>query len=99
MIIYALIVALVVSVFLHSNPFFPFLKKKSAGHWLSVLFLPPTCSRRRDFRRAHQVADVLLQELVVVVELVVFFLDGFDAVEDFDEGFLEDFGVSVTALC
>ena len=59
-------------------------------------FLPSTCGASGcDLRRRHQVADVLLEELVVAVELVVFFFHGFDAVEDLEEGLLEDFGVSV----
>lgn len=36
-----------------------------------------------------------MQELVVRVELVVFFLYSFDAVEDFEKGFVELLCVSV----
>jgi hypothetical protein len=42
-------------------------------------------ARRCDLASAHQVANVLLQELVVVIELVMFFANGFDAVEDCEE--------------
>lgn len=49
---------------------------------------------RGDLGGGHQVTDVFLEEFVVVVEFVVFFLDGFDACEDFEEGGLQGFGVS-----
>lgn len=53
-------------------------------------------TRRSDLGCRHQVADILLEEFVVVVQLVVFFLDSFDSVEDLEEGELEGFGVSVS---
>lgn len=46
-----------------------------------------------DLRCGHQVANVFLQELVVRVEFVVFFLDRFYAVEQGEEGIMEDFGM------
>lgn len=49
----------------------------------------------RDFTRTHEVANVLLEKLVVVVELVVLLLDGLDAVEDHDERVLQSQGMSV----
>ena len=57
-------------------------------------FLCPPAARRRDFARAHEIANVFLQELVVAVQLVVLLLDGLDAVEDHDERVLERLGVS-----
>src|SRR3569833_1314258 len=57
------------------------------------LFLVPT-ARRCNLAGAHEVSDVLLKELVMVVELVVFFLDGFDAVEDGEQRVLQGFGMS-----
>ena len=62
---------------------------------LFSLFLPPARASRCDLRSRHQVANVLLQELVIVVQLVVLLLDGLDAVEDLEEGLLEGFCVSV----
>jgi hypothetical protein len=47
-----------------------------------------------DFASAHQVANVLLQELVVVIKLVVLFANGFDTVEDGKKGVLQGFGMS-----
>jgi hypothetical protein len=47
-----------------------------------------------DFASAHQIANVLLQELVVVIKLVVLFANGFDTVEDGKERILQRFGVS-----
>jgi len=44
-----------------------------------------SATTRRDFTRAHEIADVLLEKLVVVVELVVLLFHGFDAVKDHDE--------------
>lgn len=38
---------------------------------------------------AHEVADVLLEELVVTVELVVFLLHGLYPVEEQQKGFLQ----------
>jgi len=40
---------------------------------------------RGDLGCRHQIPDVFLQELVVVVEFVVLFLDGLDAVEDLEQ--------------
>lgn len=48
---------------------------------------------RSDLARAHQVADVLLQELVVAVEFVVFLLDSLYSVEDHEERILKCLGV------
>ena len=56
------------------------------GRW-SRLFLDPA-TRRRDLASAHQVANVFLKELVVVVELVVLLANGLDTVEDGDERIL-----------
>ena len=51
-----------------------------------------TCGR--DFASAHQVTNVFLQELVVVIKLVVLFANGFDTVEDSKKGVLQGFGMS-----
>lgn len=52
-----------------------------------LLFLAlGTCSG--DLASGHEITDVLLKELVVVVELVVLLSYGLDAVEDGEEGFL-----------
>ena len=45
------------------------------------LLLLPACTSRCDLRRRHQISDVFLEELVVIIELVVLFLHRFDAVE------------------
>ena len=42
-----------------------------------------------DLARTHEVANVLLEKLVVAVELVVFLLDGLYPVEEQQEGFLQ----------
>ncbi len=39
-----------------------------------------------------------MQELVVVIQLVMLFLDSFDAIEDLEEGELEGLCVSVTTV-
>jgi hypothetical protein len=41
-----------------------------------------------NFAGAHQVANVLLQKLVVVVKLIVLFANGFNAVKDGKERIL-----------
>lgn len=48
-----------------------------------------------DLAGAHEVADVLLEKLVVVVQLVVLLLDRLDAVENRQERILECLGVSI----
>jgi hypothetical protein len=48
-----------------------------------------------NFASAHQVANVLLQKLIVVVKLIVLFANGFNAVEDGKERILECFRMSV----
>lgn len=53
---------------------------------------------RGDLGGAHEVTNVLLQKLVVVVELVVLLADGLDAVEDGDEGLLQRLCMSATGL-
>ena len=57
-----------------------------------------TAAGRCDFTCAHQIANVLLEELVVAVELVVLFANGFDSVEDSKERFLECLGVPIHRL-
>lgn len=49
---------------------------------LEVGSLLALATRRCDLASAHQVANVLLQKLVIVIKLVMFFTNGFDAVED-----------------
>lgn len=49
---------------------------------------------RGDLAGGHEIANVLLEELVVAVELVVLFADGFDAVEDGEQRLLECLRVS-----
>jgi hypothetical protein len=66
-------------------------QRQSLQRYLSLLSLATRCG---NLAGAHQVTNILLQELVVVVELVVLFLDRFDAMEDCDEGVLQSFGVS-----
>jgi hypothetical protein len=61
------------------------------------LFLA-TGSRSRDFAGAHQVANVFLQEFVVVVQLVVLFPDGFKSVEEGNERILESLCVSLELI-
>ena len=56
----------------------------------SLLASTSGCS---DLARAHQFTNVALQELVVVIQLIVFLADGFDAVEDGHERVLKCFGV------
>lgn len=43
---------------------------------------------------AHEIANVLLQELVIVVKFVVLFTHCLDTVEDGDERILQGFGMS-----
>jgi hypothetical protein len=52
-------------------------------------FLRPTAASSRNLARRHQVANVLLEELVMVVQLVVLLLDRLDLVEERSEGLLE----------
>jgi hypothetical protein len=59
----------------------------------SNLFLPPVRASRRDLRGRHQISNIFLQELVVVVQLVVLMLDSLNTVEDLEERILEDFCV------
>lgn len=47
-------------------------------------FLFAARAGRGDLRGRHQVADVLLEELVIRVQLVVFFFNSFDPVEYFE---------------
>lgn len=63
---------------------------------VEVRLLLPSAARCRDLAGAHQVADVLLQELVVAVELVVLLTNGLNAVEDGQERVLQSFGVPAT---
>lgn len=58
-----------------------------------ILFLA-LATRGCDLASAHQVADVLLQELVVVIKLVVFFANSLDAVKDCDKRILQCLGMS-----
>lgn len=59
-----------------------------------TLFLA-LATRGCDLASAHQVADVLLQELVVVIKLVMFFANSLDAVKDGNERILQCLGVSL----
>lgn len=58
----------------------------------AALFLAPA-ARGRNLAGAHQIANVLLEELVVVVELVVLFPHSLDTVEDGEERLLQELGV------
>lgn len=58
-----------------------------------ILFLA-LATRGCDLASAHQVADVFLQELVVVIKLVVFFANSLDAVEDCNKRILQCLGMS-----
>lgn len=49
---------------------------------MRLSFPAPVAAGRGDFTRAHQVTNVLLQELVVVVQLVVLLLDRFYTIKD-----------------
>lgn len=62
------------------------------------LFLPSTTRCRCDLASAHEITNVLLQEFVVAVKLVVFLANGLDTVEDCEEGFLQQLGVSKRGL-
>lgn len=53
--------------------------------YLVNLFLALATTCGRDFASAHQVANVFLQELVVVIKLVVLFANGFYTVENGEE--------------
>lgn len=66
--------------------------KRVVSNWRLLL---KAATRSSDFTRVHQVANVLLQELVIAVELVMFFANGFDAIENGDERVLEGLGVPV----
>jgi hypothetical protein len=59
--------------------------------------LPPARARRRDLGRRHQIADVLLQELIVAIQLIMLLPDGLDAIEDLEEGLVEALCVSAGA--
>jgi hypothetical protein len=48
---------------------------------IDYYLLLPACTGRCDLRCRHQISDVFLEELVVIIELVVLFLHRFDAVE------------------
>lgn len=56
------------------------MRRNADGRDTAGLFLALGASGG-DLARGHEVADVFLEELVVVVELVVFFPDGLDPVE------------------
>ena len=60
---------------------------------LENLLLPPAAGRC-DLASAHQVANVLLQELVVVIKLVVLLAHRLDATEYREEGVLQSLCVS-----
>jgi hypothetical protein len=50
--------------------------------------------RRRDLAGRHEVPNILLQKLVVVIKLVVLLLNCLDPVEQNNKGVLQCFGVS-----
>lgn len=57
---------------------------------LSFLSFAAGC---RDFAGCHEIPNILLQKFIVIVELVVLFLDSFNAVKEADERVLECLGV------
>lgn len=61
-----------------------------AGKAALLLASAPRC---RNLAGAHQVTNVFLEELVVVVELVVLFPHSLDAVEDGEERLLQKLGM------
>ena len=70
------------------------LKTVVVGRLGSLSFLA-AAARRGDLAGAHQVTDVLLEKLVVVVEFVVLVFDGLDAMEDGEQRVLQRLGVLV----
>jgi hypothetical protein len=65
---------------------------------MPVRSFPAPATGGGNIARAHEVANVLLEELVVAVELVVFLLDGLYAVEEQQKGFLQCPGMPVQFL-
>lgn len=59
--------------------------------------LSPARARRGDLGRRHQIADVLLQELIVAIQLIMLLPHGLDAIEDLEEGLMEALRVSAEA--
>ena len=47
--------------------------------------LPATRTRRRDLRRRHQIPNILLQELVIVIQLIMLLLHSLDTVKDLQQ--------------
>jgi hypothetical protein len=58
---------------------------------------PAAGSGSGNLGRAHQIANVFLQELVVAIQLVVLLLDGFYTVEQHQKRVLQCLGVSVAS--
>ena len=54
-----------------------------------VRSFPASATGGGNLARAHEVANVLLEKLVVAVELVVLLFNGLYTVEEQEEGFLE----------
>lgn len=54
----------------------------------------PAITRCSNLTGAHEVANIFLQELVVVVELVMFLANGLDAVKDHQERILQSLCMS-----
>lgn len=69
-------------------------KARQKRQRLRLLLLPVSRASSGDLGGGHEVADVLLEELVVRVELVVLFLDRLYAVVDLEKGFLEELRMS-----
>ena len=60
----------------------------------TALLFPPNASRC-DFGRRHQIPNILLQKLIVIIKLIVLLLHSLDAVEDLEEGFLQNLRMPV----
>jgi hypothetical protein len=66
-------------------------------HKISSL-LSSTGASRCNFRCGHQIPNILLQELVIAVQLIVFLLNCIDTIKYFKERLVEDFGMSVISI-
>jgi hypothetical protein len=80
------------------KPPFPALTSLFSVWAVSFLPRPGTRPSRRDLRRRHQIANILLEELIIAIQLVVFLLDCLDSIEYLEKGFVKVLRVSVVAF-
>lgn len=64
------------------------------GSWRTASLSLLAATRGRNLAGAHEVADILLQELIIVVEFVVLLAYGLDTVENREQRVLQRLGVS-----